>query len=186
MFSGLQRPKMTPHQKTQKNPIWKRIFLYFMQKGHFRPLEAGKREIKDFWVPGIMFFAFCGLQRPKRTPLHLTQKNLILKIIFLHFMLRGHIWPLVARKRQRKGFRVHFGSTQYGFSCLPASRGTKWPLIRKHKKTRFWKSLFCILCKKVIFGLWRPENGKIKVFWVPGIRFFAFCGLQRPKRIPLH
>ena len=29
----------------------------------------------------------------------------------------------------------------------------------------------------VIFGLWRPENGKRKDFWVPGIRFFAFCGL---------
>ena len=30
MFTGLQGHKMTPHQKTQKNPILKKSFLYFM------------------------------------------------------------------------------------------------------------------------------------------------------------
>ena len=35
------------------------------------------------------------------TPLH---KKTDFEKTFLYLMLRGHIWPLVARKRQEKGF----------------------------------------------------------------------------------
>ena len=59
-----------------------------------------------------------------------------------------------------------------------ASRGQKWLPLRKHKKYRFWKEFFSIFYQEVIFGLWRPENGKWNDFWVPRIMFFfAFFGL---------
>ena len=55
---SLQRPKMTLTQKTQKNPIYKRIFLSFMTLNHFWPLvaEKGKNQIfeiskkYEFWL----------------------------------------------------------------------------------------------------------------------------------------
>ena len=59
-----------------------------------------------------------------------------------------------------------FGSSEEGFSRFVVSRGQKSPPLRKHKKTRFWKEYFCILCQKVIFGLWWPENGKKNDFRV--------------------
>ena len=135
-FTGLLGHKMTPHQKTQKNPILNRFFLYLMWKGHFWPLEAGKRKKKYFWFPRIRFFTFCGLQRPKMTPLHKTQKNDFEKI-FLYLMLRGHIWPLVARKNgKRKGFWVH-GIRFYPFCCLqrpkmtPSQKTQKIPILKR-------------------------------------------------------
>ena len=43
-FFSLQRPKMTLTQKTQKNPIYERIFLSFTTLSHFWPLVAEKAQ----------------------------------------------------------------------------------------------------------------------------------------------
>ena len=40
---------MTLTQKTQKNPIYERIFLSFMTLSHFWPLEAEKAK-KTIWA----------------------------------------------------------------------------------------------------------------------------------------
>ena len=41
-FFSLQRPKMTLTQKTQKDPIYERIVLYFITLNHFWRLVAKK------------------------------------------------------------------------------------------------------------------------------------------------
>ena len=62
-------------------------------------------QTEDFRVHRIRFFAFFSLQRPKRTPLYKTQKNLIFfKRISLYSMSKDHFWPLEAGKRKKKGF----------------------------------------------------------------------------------
>ena len=70
------------------------------------------------------------------TPIQKTQKNLILKRIFWYLMPRGHIWPLVARKRQKKGFS---GPRNKVFRVFwppeakndPHSENTKKPILKR-------------------------------------------------------
>ena len=105
-------------------------------------------------------------------------------------MPQGCFRPLEARKRQSKLFsstkKGFLGPRNKVFCVFWPSRGQKWPPFIKYKKPQIWKEFFCILCQKVIFGLWWPVNGKRKDFRVHGIRFFAFFGLQRPKMTPTH
>ena len=90
------------------------------------------------------------------------------------------IWVLHEIKKQFWVHTIRF-FTFSGKNESP-SENTKNPILKR---------LICIQCQNVIFGLWRPENGKrnyfqvqTKYFQVQGIRFFEFCGLQRPKMTP--
>ena len=49
-FFSLQRPKMTLTQKTQKDPIYERIVLYFMTLNHFWRLVAEKAKKRNFQI----------------------------------------------------------------------------------------------------------------------------------------
>ena len=59
-FSGLQRPKMATSLKTKKNPIFKRIILYFLTFGHFLPVEPVKR--KNYAFGQFRKSVFCLFQ----------------------------------------------------------------------------------------------------------------------------
>ena len=52
---------MTPTQKTQKNPIYKRVFLYILTFGHFWPLVAEKAKKPNFEISKNLVF---GLFQP--------------------------------------------------------------------------------------------------------------------------
>ena len=69
---------MTLTQKILKNPIYKRIFLFFMTLGHFWPLaaEKAKKLVFESSKSGQnQFFGFFSLWRPKMTLTQKTQKN---------------------------------------------------------------------------------------------------------------
>ena len=59
-FSDLQRPKMAMSLKTKKNPIYKRIILYFITFGHFLPVEPVKR--KNYAFGQFRKSVFCLFQ----------------------------------------------------------------------------------------------------------------------------
>ena len=97
-FSG---QKWLPSENT-KNPILKRLICIQCQNvifGLWRP-ENGNRNY--FQVHRIrFFFAYCGLQRPKMTPIQETQKNLFWKDFFSYLLPKCPFWPLEAGKRQK-------------------------------------------------------------------------------------
>ena len=68
-FFSLQRPKMTLTQKTQKNPIYERIFLSFMNLSNFWLLLAEKAKILVFKISQkrvkIGFWAFSATRGQK-------------------------------------------------------------------------------------------------------------------------
>ena len=74
-ISRLQGPKMTPIRKHQKKPDLEKILLYFMQKGHFWPLEARKQKKKGFLGPRNKFFLRFVAFRGQEGPLFMKHKK---------------------------------------------------------------------------------------------------------------
>ena len=67
-FFGLQRPEMTPTQKTQKNPIYKRFFLYILTFGHFWPLVAEKAKKPNSEISKKLVFGLFQPSEAKNDP----------------------------------------------------------------------------------------------------------------------
>ena len=85
-----------PSSENTKKPDFEQIFFVFNVKRSFLASGGRKRKKKYFWFPRIRFFTFCGLQRPKMTPLHKTQKNDFEKIFCIQsstFYFRGAHYP---------------------------------------------------------------------------------------------
>ena len=94
------------------------------------------------------------------TFLHKIQKRLFQNRVFLCFLMRGHFVPLEAGKHE-KPYCVDPKWTRKPFLCrFLATRGQIWPLNIKCKKIIFKIKFFCVKCRGVLFGLWRPQNAK--------------------------
>ena len=96
-------------------------------------------------------------------------------------MLRGHIWPLVAGKRQIK----LFSSPKKGFSG-PQNKVFHILNSENTKKRDFEKNFFVSNAKRSTLASAGKKTAKERIFRVQGIRFFVFCGLQWPKMTPPH
>ena len=94
---------MTPTQKTQKTTTLKRIFLntkrpYLASGGQKTAREDFRDRVFCIFLPPVA----------KTDPLSENKQKNYFERIYLYLMLRGHIWPLVAGKRQIKLFCTLF------------------------------------------------------------------------------
>ena len=92
-------------QKTAKDRVFgstlgprNKVFHVFWPPGAKNDPPSENTKKHDFEKIFLVF-------HPKMTPTQKTQKKTILKRIFWYLMPRGHIWPLVARKRSTLGPR---------------------------------------------------------------------------------
>ena len=108
--------------------------------------KNGKR--KGFWVHGIRFYSFFGLQGPKITPSQKTQKIPILKKKIVFNAKRS--FSVSGRPKNAKSLIPCTGKIVY-FAVL-ASSSQKLPL---HKKTQ----------KNLISGTWKIIS--FAIFWPP-------------------
>ena len=98
---------------------------------------------------------------------------------FLCFMKRGPSWPLEATKCKKKTYSGDPKILSFSVFWPPEAKNNLFCI--KYKKKNILKIFVCTLCEKVIFGLWRSENGKRKDFWVPRIRFSGFVASKGQK-----
>ena len=90
-------------------------------------------------------------------------------------MLKGNIWPLVARKRPKKGF---LGPRNKVLPVLWPPEAKNDSLSENTKNTNFEKNFLVYSTKRSFSASGGQKNGKWNDFWVPRIMFFfAFFGL---------
>ena len=158
---------MTFLHKIQKRLFQNRVFLCFLMRGHFVPLEAGKHEkpycVDPKWTRKPFLCRFLAT-RGQIWPLNIKCKKIIFKIKFFCVKCRGVLFGLW---RPQNAKNIIPGTQKSFISRFPASRGRKWPFCIKYKKILFQIGFFCVFWWGVIFGLWRPENMKNLIAWTP-------------------
>ena len=149
---GQKWPPLRKHKKT----TLKRIFLNTK-----RPYLAtgGQKTTREDFRDKVFFLSFFASRGQNWPPLSENKQKNDFERIYLYLMLRGHIWPLVAGKRQIK----LFSSPKKGFSG-PQNKVFHVLNSENTNKPDFEKNFFGSNAKRSILASPGKRTAKERIF----------------------